>query len=81
MVRSLVVALTPYDRVGGHCFALADSQPRRHQVHVGHNLPASFNVTSADGALGYRFAEDVHEQGSAEPVRIDQARGERAKSP
>src|SRR5918996_4429599 len=30
-------ALTPYDHVGGHCFALADTQPRRHEVHAGHN--------------------------------------------
>jgi len=21
----------------GHCFAVADTQPRRHQVHLGHN--------------------------------------------
>jgi hypothetical protein len=68
--RRLVVVIAPalYDRAVASASPSPTPNPDATKFTLDTTLPATFNVTSADAAVGNRFAEDVFAAGGVASV-------------
>ena len=63
-----MIALAPYDRTVAAASPTPTPNPDATKFTLDTTLPATFNVTSADAAVGNRFAEDVFAAGGVASV-------------
>jgi hypothetical protein len=64
----VVLAPAPYDRAVATASPSPTPNPDATKFTLDTTLPATFNVTSADAAIGNRFAEDVFAAGGVAAV-------------
>jgi hypothetical protein len=64
----VVIAPAPYDRAVATASPSPTPNPDATKFTLDTTLPATFNVTSADAAVGNRFAEDVFAAGGVASV-------------